>query len=305
MAPRAPLPAATLLIALLWGCGSDAPAAQEDPPGPPEPFSVLTFNVLCSFCDASNYDPWDERLAYIDDIFARHDPDLIGLQELSFAPEVDQMLDLLPGYQALFHYREETNFAYPDATVLYRSARFELVSHGEYWLSPTPEVPSSTGFAAPQLPRLVQWAELRDTLSRRSLYFASTHVDNNSPSQELSAPLILERSEPWQEQMAVVVLGDFNSQPTDPAYQILTEGDGAHPPLTNAQDLAASWGVEHNQAGEPAYDLDNRIDHIFVGPDPAAWTVERWAADLYVYGSQDRYPSDHWPIFARLTAPAL
>jgi endonuclease/exonuclease/phosphatase family metal-dependent hydrolase len=303
--PRSALYSAVALLLSLAGCSSDVPVAEEEPPGPPEPFSVLAFNVLCSFCGGAEYDTWDERLVYFDDIFARHDPDLIGLQELSFAPEVDQMLELLPGYQALFHYREETNFAYPDATILYRAERFELSSRGEYWLSPTPEVPSSTGFAQPQLPRLVQWAELRDRLSRRSLYFASTHVDNNAPSQELSAPLILERTAPWQAEMPVVVLGDFNSQPADLAYQLLTEGAEGHPPLTNAQDGAASWGVDHNQPTEPAYDLDARIDHIFLAPDPGGWTVERWAADLYVYGPEDRYPSDHWPIFARLTAPPL
>jgi len=46
----------------------------------------MTFNVLCSFCNLREFDPWSERLAYFGDIFARHDPDLIGLQELSPPP---------------------------------------------------------------------------------------------------------------------------------------------------------------------------------------------------------------------------
>lgn len=306
------IPQLALLVAistsasLLSGCGSSDPVSEQEPPGPPEPFSVMTFNVLCSFCDPGNYDPWDERLGYFADIFARHDPDVIGLQELSpMGNEVDQILELLPGYRGVFFASTESSFTYPDATVVYRSERFELLSRGEYWLSPTPDVASSTGFAEPQLPRLVQWVELRDRLSRRSLYFGSTHVDNNTPSQELSAPLILERTAPWQQSMAVVVLGDFNSQPTDVAYQILTTGVDGHPPLSNAQDLAASWSVDHNQPSEPNYELDGRIDHIFVAPEPDGWTVDHWAADLHVYGAQDRYPSDHWAIFARLTAPPL
>jgi len=289
---------------LLVGCGSTDELTPDEPPGPPEAFGVLTFNVLCSFCD-DTYDPWDERLGYFDDLFQRYDADLLGLQELAFSFEVDQVIELLPGYAALFHQATESLFSYPDATILYREERFEQLSRGEYWLSPTPEEPSSTGFAAgTQLPRLVQWVELRDRVSRRSIYFASTHVDNNAPSQEKSAPLILERTAPWQGDKPVVVVGDFNSNLAHPAYAILTEGDGQHPPLTNAFDLAEAWSVEHNQSVEPSYDVDDRIDHVFVGASPG-WQVERWAVDLYVYGDQDRYPSDHFAMFARMTAPEL
>jgi endonuclease/exonuclease/phosphatase family metal-dependent hydrolase len=304
-----PLPLARLLVPLvliLTACGEDEPP-MEEPPGPPEPFGVMTFNVLCSFCDAS-YDPWTDRLEYFGDIFSRYEPDLIGLQELAFASEVGDVLALRPGYASVSFVNPDSHFAYPDATLLYRTERFEERSHGEYWLSPTPDVPSSTGFADMQVPRLVVWAELVDKRSRRSLYFATTHFDNNSPSQEKSAPLVLEQTAPWSERMPVVVVGDFNSQPSDPAYVELTTGNEASPPLTNAQDLAATSTVEHNQASAPAYDYDERIDHIFVAPEPAGeadWAVERWSADLFVYGPQDRYPSDHFAVFARLLAPEM
>jgi endonuclease/exonuclease/phosphatase family metal-dependent hydrolase len=297
---------ALLFTALLMpACGGDDATETEAPPGPPEPFGVMTFNVLCSFCDSS-FDPWDERLAYFDDIFARYDPDIIGLQELALSFEVEQVQELLPGYEALFYRAPESEFTYPDATIMFRSDRFELWGSGEYWLSPTPEVASSTGFSTGmQLPRLVQWAELRDRKSRRSLYFASTHVDNNAPSQEESAPLILERTAPWADRMATVVVGDFNSHLMHPAYALLTDGDGVSPPLANTFDLAESWSVEHNQATKPPYDLDARIDHMFVAPHDAAWQVASWAVDLHVYGALDRYPSDHFAMFARMTAPEL
>jgi len=290
----------------LWlaGCGTATTPDPEPPPGDPQPFGVITFNVLCSFCD-NTFDPWDERLAYFSDIFSRYDPDLIGLQELSFASEVDDLRALLPGYRALFYQATESGFVYPDATVFYRTARFERRTSGTYWLSPTPEVPSSTGFADTQLPRLVSWVELVDLQSHRSLFFATTHVDNNAPSQEKSAPLILERTEPHSAKMPAVVVGDFNSTPSTVAYQILTEGDGAHTPFGDTQPLAATWSVEHNQSPEPTYDLGERIDHIFISPEPASWQVERWAVDLYLYGPQDRYPSDHRAMFARMTAPPM
>jgi endonuclease/exonuclease/phosphatase family metal-dependent hydrolase len=283
-------------LLLLFGCGDDSEPEPEPPPGPPEPFGVMTFNVLCSFCDSS-FDPWDERLGYFTDIFARYDPDLLGLQELALGFEVEQVIELLPGYAALYYQAPESEFVYPDATILYRTERFELKSSGEYWLSPTPEVASSTGFAdGMQLPRLVQWAELRDKNSRQTLYFASTHVDNNTPSQEKSAPLILERTQPWVDKMPVLVVGDFNADLSHPAYAILNESV-----FVNAFDIAGNWTIEHNQATEPMYELGDRIDHIFV--DAQGWAVDRWSVDLYQYGASDLYPSDHRAMFARMTAP--
>ncbi len=229
---------AAACVALLIGCGDGAtePADSDDVPiGPPQSIGVMTFNVLCSFCDGS-YDPWDDRLGHFDDLFARYEPDLIGLQEISFESEVTQFLDLLPGFASSYFGQEADVVGYADATVLYRTDRFRMLSRGDYWLSPTPEVESSTGFSeGTQLPRIVTWVELLDLESGRKLYFATTHVDNNTPSQELSAPLILERTAPWQDRMPAIVVGDFNSQTYDPAFEILTQGTDDYAPIHDTQ----------------------------------------------------------------------
>ena len=143
------------------------------------------------------------------------------------------------------------------------------------------------------------WTHLRQHSDGWELLFVTTHFDNNSPSQELSAPLFLERTEPWAAEMPVVATGDFNSQPDDLAYRILTEGvsgTGFH--LTNAFDLADDWRIDTNQEPVPDYDVPGRIDHIFVaGGD---WSCPDWAVDLWVYGDLDRYPSDHFAMSAEL-----
>jgi endonuclease/exonuclease/phosphatase family metal-dependent hydrolase len=267
----------------------------------PRPMTVMTFNVLCSICGGGEYDPWDDRLGYFADIFARHDPDLIGIQELTpINGEVDAVLAQAPGHEAVFYAPAEGGLPYPDATIFFRKERFSLVERGEYWLSPTPDEPSSTGFSSPQLPRLLVWAVLRDRADGRELYFASTHFDNNSPSQELSAPLVLERTAPFVDQGPVIVVGDFNSQPTDVAYATLTTDQSHGFAFENVFDLAAEWRVENNLEPAPDYDLDARIDHLFVVGDPSSWAVSEWIADLTVYGPNQRYPSDHFAIVATL-----
>ena len=176
-----------------------------------------------------------------------------------------------------------------------------MLEHGAYWLSPTPDVPMSTGFADPQLPRLVVWARLRDAAAgNRELYFATTHFDNNSPSQEKSAPLFQERSAPFVANQPVIVVGDFNSRPDSAAYRILTTDSSRGFVFQNAFDLTDGHIVT-NQDPPPAYDVNDRIDHIFLAGRGVTWSVRDWAADLTVYGAKRRYPSDHFPVVAQVS----
>jgi len=284
------------LLLGLGGCGSDDDAHPAAAP----PLTVMTFNVLCSFCNNREFDPWADRLPYFGDIFARHDPDLIGLQELTpLNREVDDIRAQVPTHQAVY-FRPPTGTAYPDAMILYRAERFELVDSGEYWLSPTPDTPLTIGFAAIQFPRLVVWARLRDLeAGGRVIYFATTHFDNNSPSQQLSAPLSQERTAPFAADHPVIFVGDYNSRPGSTAYTILTEDDSRGVVFQNAFDLT-DWRLVTNQVPEPAYDLASRIDHIFVAGDGIEWSASDWVVDLTVYGPNDRYPSDHFPVVAQV-----
>jgi endonuclease/exonuclease/phosphatase family metal-dependent hydrolase len=263
-----------------------------DPPPLLEPTIVMTFNVLCSFCD-DTYDPWEDRIGYITDTIDRHTPDLVGLQELFTGEEVQQLLDLSPDYSALFYSDDTSDYA--DATIWWRTDRYELVDSGFYWLSPAPDTPFSVGFSPPQLPRLVAWAHLRELSSGAELLFVNTHFDNNSPSQELSAPLLLERTEAQAGALPIVVVGDFNSQPDSTAYAILTGGvDGAGLALQNSFDLAQDWLVNSNGDPAPGYDPATRIDHVFVAG--GEWAVPLWIVDTWVYGEAQKHTSDHFAI---------
>lgn len=295
------------LAAALTACGGGEalrPLPHDPEPVPheargPEPLVVMSFNVLCSFCNLTDYDPWAERLEYFRDIFDRHDPDLLGVQELiPLGDEPGELLALLPGREAVY-YAPEEGLPYPDATIFYRASRFELLDHGQYWLSPTPDKPS-TGFAPPQLTRLVVWARLRDRAGDRELFFATTHFDNNSPSQELSAPLVKERSAPFVKELPVLFVGDFNSNPSTAAWKILTEDASQGFVFTDTHAIARERSVISNQSVVPEYDTSQRIDHIFAAGAETAWSASRWAADLTVYGAKDGYPSDHFPVVTEL-----
>ena len=268
--------------------------------------TVMTFNVLCFFCDDVEYDPWEDRIGYFTDIFERHQPDLIGLQELLFYEgELEPILAQNPAYSAIYFSDETQDLfkEYADATILYRTERFEEVEKGFYWLSETPDEPLSGGWADSNLPRLVAWAHLRQLSDSTDLYFASTHFDNNPPNQEMSAPLFVERTAEWALQMPAIVVGDFNAKPDSPAYQTLVT---PHPELgiqlLNTFDLAPEWAVAANQEPPPPYDPAHRIDHIFVAGD-LPWQTTNWIVDMHVYGPESRYPSDHFAVVSTFARP--
>jgi len=77
---------------------------------------------------------------------------LVGLQE-PFPNQVKFILEAVPGYSK-FHYPKFT-----DVTILYKTATFKQLEQGHWWLSPTPEKPSSR--FGNVLPRIVVWIECR------------------------------------------------------------------------------------------------------------------------------------------------
>ena len=276
---------------------------------------VMTYNVMCPFCVNGDHLAWPQdwsiRAPMVRDTIARFDPDLIGLQE-TFTPDttVDMLGDVTTAdgvYDVVYYVKKPTDPAtalgddfatYSDAAILYRKSRFVVLDQGAIWLSPTPDIAYSNGFAkGGQLPRLMYWARLQDKLAQRTLVFASTHFDNNTPSQKLSAPLALARFAPMAAKEPLIFVGDFNSTPTSEAYAILAKGvDGKGFRLDNAFDLAAKWQVDSNRSPKPDYDVASRIDHIWLAG--ATFAVPEWHVDLHAYGDLAMWPSDHDPMVA-------
>lgn len=273
--------------------GSSTTGAAAPPLGP---WRVMTFNIMCAGCKPEGFEDWDDRVPHIGDTIRRHDPDLLGTQELFLGEEVALIEAELPGYTSIwFPAPGPDDFDYADAAIFYRTAMFEEQEHGFYWLSPTPDVPYSNGFATPQFPRLVVWARLRALAEDAEFVFATTHFDNNSPSQELSAPLVVERTGALADQLPVILVGDFNSQPTDEAYTILTAA------FADAFVLAADWHSDTNLDPPPAYDPAQRIDHVFTAGAP--WQASAWVVDQWGYGDPLHYTSDHFAIAVELAVP--
>lgn len=254
-----------------------------------EPVKIMTFNIRYGTApDGEN--AWPHRREMVIETIQDADPDLLGLQE----PQRGQ-LDVLD--EALVDYirigvGREADGGGEYSAIYFRQNRFDLQAAGTFWLSGTPETPGSATWGN-TLPRIATWVRLLDRTSGERLLYVNTHWDHQSqPAREQSAVLMSERIEQLADGAAVVVTGDFNASPDNPAIRALVEqGDLrdsfmiAHPDETRL-DTFNGFGKSRMGA---------KIDYVFIDDQ---WDVKD--AEIIRTQRDGRYPSDHFPVTATL-----
>jgi endonuclease/exonuclease/phosphatase family metal-dependent hydrolase len=271
--------AVALLVLLL--AGSDVAAA-------PEPLSIMSFNIRYGTADDGE-NRWERRRGQLFDVLKASDPDLIGLQEaLHF--QIDEILAAVPGYRMVGVGRTDAGQGGEYAAILYRASRLSVRRTGTFWLSDTPDVVRSNTWGA-ALERICTWAIFDD--NRGTPFYAfNLHLDHVSqPAREKSVTLVLDRVTARQPALPVVVLGDFNAGEANPATQAMlrTFRDSFRMRHPDAKDVGTGNQFKlGTTAGE-------KIDYIFVEP-----ATEVLSADIIRTSVDGRYPSDHFPVVARI-----
>jgi endonuclease/exonuclease/phosphatase family metal-dependent hydrolase len=228
-------------------------------------------------------DRWSERLPLLLADMAALQPDLIGLQECVFAAQQDRVL----GAAGEGRYASRRGWAnrpeYGNAILgreplgLGAGDRLEL-SHSRSALRVPVSLPSGT-----------------------MLDFVVTHlhheIDDAAVRAEQATAVIA-----WLGPIdgALVVVGDFNADPTEPTYEIMldagfrsafVESNGAEPPVTWPSGIQAP-GMDVD--GEPSC-----LDYIWLrGPinaDSCRLAFDRPAVD-----DPTLFPSDHFGLSARV-----
>lgn len=271
----------------------------------PQDLTVTTFNVRYGTADDGE-NGWELRRDLLFGVLRAQDADVVGVQEaLRF--QLDGIVAALPEYRVIGVGREDGRTAGEFAAILYRDDRFDVAAHGTFWLSPTPEVPGSTGWGN-RITRICTWARLVDRASGSAVYVFNAHLDHESQrARALAAELIGRRIAGRSSGDPVILIGDFNAGEDNPVRRYLAgaapraapdEADPAPPGLALEDAFrvvhpgANEVGTFHAFAGGTDGDM---IDAIMVSPefDVLAASIDRTERD-------GRYPSDHFPVTARL-----
>jgi endonuclease/exonuclease/phosphatase family metal-dependent hydrolase len=263
----------------------------------PPALTVMTYNIrLDTASDGDN--AWPHRRQAVSALIDFYAADLVGLQEV-LLHQRDQLAEDLPDYTFLGVGRDDGANAGEFSLLAYRPARFDLVEHGGFWLSPTPDVPS-LGWDA-HYRRVVTWARLRRRDDRRSILALNTHWDHAGVVARAESARLIVR---WlalhrRPHEIVIVLGDFNAAPTEESYRTLAEAPEA--PLHDARSLSG-----HPPFGPPGtfngFDISRAdampIDHVLVGDGVRVNRI-----GVITQHFNGRLPSDHYPVLAELVLP--
>ena len=105
-------------------------------------FTVASYNLRnANAGDSAQGDGWGQRCAVMADLIRFHGFDLFGTQE-GLKHQLDTLKNRLPGFDYIGVGRDDGGERGEHAAIFYRTSRFELLDHGDFWLSQTPDTPS-------------------------------------------------------------------------------------------------------------------------------------------------------------------
>ena len=258
---------------------------------------VMTFNIRNGRAkDGENR--WDLRKEFACDVIRDYAPDVLGVQE-AYRFQLDEFNKRLPEYGEVGIGRDGGSRG-EHSSILYLKKRFDVDESGTFWLSDTPMKPSANW--GNRYRRVCTWARLIDKESARSFYVYNTHMDHQSQRARVNGTqLIMKTIKERKNSDPFVLMGDFNAPESNPliAYLKGTAKLTGNTPIP----VIDSWRVLHPEekvvgtgSRFTGYIDGEKIDYIFVTPD-----THVSEATIVRTNRKGRYPSDHYPVTAKLS----
>lgn len=273
-----------LCLAFLASCR----LLEEETPS----IEVMSFNIRYGLAD-DGPNSWSHRRHLVFGVLESHRPVIVGLQEaLDF--QIDEILAEMPAYASIGIGREADGGG-EYAAILYSKKSFELLERDTFWLSDTPETPSASW--GNKLFRICTWARFRHRASDQELYVYNTHFDHRSEeSREQSAHLIAERIAGRKHSNApFILMGDFNAGEDTIPIEVLLNREGKARMLDTYRALYPNESSAGTFGAWEGRTEGDKIDYVF-----ADSRMDVLDAAIVRDNAEGRYPSDHYPVTARV-----
>jgi endonuclease/exonuclease/phosphatase family metal-dependent hydrolase len=296
-----------LMMLIIMACPDSVYAA-----GDVAEFNVATYNIRQkNESDSLNGDNWKQRCPMVAGIIRFHEFNIFGTQE-GFKDQLEELKAQLPGYEYIGVAREDGKDAGEHSAIFYDTDMFELIDHGDFWLSETPDRPG-LGWDAACI-RICSWGKFRHKDTGKVFQFFNLHLDHVGEKARVESVLLVQRKmKEIGMELPTFLTGDFNVDQTDKLYGVLSASDFLKDAFRSARLVYAPNGTFNSY--QPDGYTESRIDHIFHTDDIA---VEKYGVltDTYrtpVEGNltldssnfpkevslkayRCRMPSDHFPV---------
>lgn len=236
---------------------------------------------------------WKDRSPHLINQILFHQMDIVGTQEGLFH-QLEEMKEGL-GFPYLGVGRDKGGKEGEFSAIFYHADKLEVMDHGTFWLSTTPDQPSKGWDAA--LPRICTWAKFKWKKEGKEFFVFNIHYDHiGQQAREESSKLVLQKiKEINKDNLPAIFMGDFNVTPDNPAYQTVLK----HSDMKDSRLISQTPSIG-NQGTFNGFNWDKLpegiIDHIFVSP---GIQVLRHGILTDNYGM--KYPSDHFPVMAEIS----
>jgi len=262
----------------------------------PLELAVMSFNIrLDTPTDSLN--AWPYRKDVAAEAIRLQDADIVGTQEVLYHQLTD-LKERLPEYDHLGVGRSDGKEGGEFSAILYKKDRFKVVESGTFWLSETPETPGSKGWDA-ACERVATWGIFEDLKLHRRFLAMNTHLDHvGREARSNGVDLILSRIAELRQDLPVVLTGDFNIRPDNPAIaRVIDASKPDH--LVHTRDVApirSGFEGTFHAYGRIPVERRSTIDYIFVSEDAETMSY----SVLDEKAANGVYLSDHAPVVAKI-----
>lgn len=298
---------ASAVLTIACGCLFDSSEKADD-------IRVASYNVRNAFGDRGTPNSWTARKHDLVAFIKGLDLDVFGLQEV--LPEQAALFDRsFPDYDKFGDHREADRVSGEASSIYFRTNRFVHLKGGTFWLSETPDVPGRKGWGA-ACPRVCSWALLEDRQSGKKFCFANTHTDHVSArARKEGMLLIINRMREFAPRgTPVIFTGDHNcletSEPAKAVSALLKDALYATESAPKGswrtyngwkwQDRETTNLEALNLPPEKRNACGMRIDYVYVSPEIRVLEYETLSIPR---PGRKNYPSDHFPVMARVRLP--
>lgn len=254
---------------------------------------------------------WSKRKFPIAQIIKTHNFDIFGIQE-DHLVELGGLKPLLDDYNSVGFPNFESKDSGSFNSVFYKKDRYEVLDSGMFFLAEDETQPmigwlqsNESGFI-----RSCTWVKFKDKTFKKEIWVYNTHTEwRDTAALESAKMLIRKMKENAGESSPVILMGDFNVDPSSPAYKTFNNSDfvkdGANVAETKLKDPNT---LTFNNFKKP----ERRMDFIFVTEAVSVLEYdvlldkykkigdEFFITDQYEEGNDLKFASDHYPVVIKI-----
>lgn len=253
---------------------------------------IMTFNIRAdNIFDINNR--WKKRADLVCETMKHYNCDIIGLQEVTQKMYEDIHVNV-KDYNIIGVGRTKKFFSEKNSILIKKEYR--ILEEETFWLSKTPNKVGSTIFLS-LFPRICTTV-VCELGPGKKVRIYNTHLDCLfATAREFGLKKIAEVMEKnyEREHLPCILMGDFNATPNSRLMKKFKSGRYTTKKLFAVQDIDETLYQKSTMGMFKGKEKGMHIDYIFVSEE-----FEIQNTEVVKYNKAGKYPSDHYPLVARV-----